>query len=93
MGQSLEGKIKVAVTQPTVRKRSKPASQRKGKLPLKTSMKKVSKSPSFFQSFADQFNQVAPLDWVPTLYQIQIKAAKPVKLAAFRKKKTSTSFH
>jgi len=92
MGQSLEGKIKMSSTQPNLGKTGK-ASRRKRKASTRPSLKKADKTHGFFQSFTDQFNHVAPLDWVPTPYQIKIKAAKPVRLVALRKKKSKTSIH
>jgi hypothetical protein len=93
MGQSLEGKIKMSTSQANLGKTGKTSSKRKRRVSAKPSLKKADKSHGFFQSFTDQFNHVAPLDWVPTSYQIQIKAAKPLRLTASRKKKSKTSIH
>lgn len=47
---------------------------------------RVSKEVSFF----DNFNHVAPLSWIPTYYQDQLRTAKPVRIykkSKSRKKK------
>ncbi len=48
--------------------------------------KVVVRASSENSSFFDSFNQVAPLSWIPSAYQEQLKVAKPVRL---HKSKTS----
>ena len=93
MGQSLEGKMKMGMNQANLGKTRKTPSSRKRKGSLKLKGKKATKTPGFLQSLTDQFHQVAPLEWVPTPYQAQIKAAKPLHFAVLRKKKSNTSLH
>ena len=93
MGQLLEGKINMAISRNSVEKEKGVAKKRVMAAKSKTPRKKAIKHPGFFQTIADQFYQVAPLDWVPTPYQIQIKAAKPVRLTTLRKKKGKGPLH
>ncbi len=54
-------------------------------------IKKVSVKVQKDVSFFDSFNHVAPLSWIPTYYQDQLRAAKPIRIykkAKSRKKKT-----
>ncbi len=59
--------------------------EKKEKKPLrkarKTVRKKVAKKANMdTASFFDSFNHVAPLSWIPSVYQEQLKAAKPIRL-------------
>jgi hypothetical protein len=42
---------------------------------------------NFIKRFAANFDQIAPMEWIPTSYQLQIKSAKPVKIFQSRMKK------
>jgi len=59
----------------------------------RTTTKKDLKAFGFFHAFASQFNQVAPLEWLPPTYRAKMRAAKPVRLNPPRVKKASSSLH
>jgi len=93
MGQSWDGRTNMRLNN-TVEKGRKSASKKKsGTAKTRRTKKPNAKNPSFFQSFTEQFNQVAPLDWLPSSYQVQIKTARPVRLSPVRKRKPTTSLH
>lgn len=63
-------------------KKEKKAPKKSRTKALKRAVKKLKKELSFF----DSFNHVAPLNWIPTYYQDQIKAAKPIRIYKSRSK-------
>ncbi len=58
-----------------IKKERKAPKKARAKSSKKMSVK-VQKETSFF----DSFNHVAPLSWIPSYYQDQIKAAKPIRI-------------
>ncbi|GEM_PF-6547270 len=69
-----------------IKKERKAPKKARSRSTRKKTVMKV-EEPSFF----DNFNHVAPLNWVPSYYQDQIKAAKPIRFYKTKSKKKKAS--
>ncbi|MFO1518377.1 MAG: hypothetical protein U1F57_01730 [bacterium] len=93
MAQYLIGSGKMATLQPEV-KAHKRRTRKARSVKAKGLKSKKEKPLSFFQHLSAQFHEVAPLDWLPGPYQLQMRAAKPIQIRSPRKKKeTKTPLH
>jgi len=60
---------------------------------VKKKVKTQTRKGNFFSQLSKSFHNVAPLEWVPSYYQDQIRAAKPVKVSKPRTKKVAQALH
>ena len=60
---------------------------------VKKKTKTQTRKGSFFSQLSKSLHEVAPLEWIPSYYQDQIRAAKPVSLYKPRLKKIKAPLH